>query len=66
MDYRNICYFLIFILVLSCYNLYEQNKRLKDICENQDLAIKDLQKALIFSTGGYYYIAPEKKDSPIH
>jgi hypothetical protein len=51
---------------LFCYNLYEQNKKLKDICENQDLVIKDLQKALIFSTGGYYYIAPDKKASPTH
>ena len=66
MDYRNTCYFLIFVLCLFCYNLYEQNTKLKKLCEDQDIVIKDLQKALIFSTGGYYYIAPKKKDSPVH
>ncbi len=65
MDYRNICYFLIFVLCLFCYDLYKQNTKLKKICEDQDVAIKDLQKALIFTTGGYY-IEPRKKDSPLH
>tara|TARA_A100001011_G_scaffold399877_1_gene510722 strand:- start:1114 stop:1314 length:201 start_codon:yes stop_codon:yes gene_type:complete len=66
MDYRNVCYFLIFVLCFFCYDLYEKNVKLKNICENQDLVIKDLQKALIFSTGGYYYIKPKKEDSPMH
>ena len=66
MDYRNICYFIIFVLGLFCYDLYEKNTKLKKLCENQDLAIKDLQKALIFSTGSYYHIAPKKENSPVH
>lgn len=69
MDYRNVCYFLIFALGLFCYELYKENQDLKKIVLDQDKAIQDLQKALTVTTWNYYYGNPKpslNKDNPIH
>lgn len=67
MDYRNICYFVIFVLSFFCYDLYNKNKDLQKLCIEQDKAIKELQSALMITTGTYYYLEPQKKkNSPVH
>ena len=68
MDYRNICYFLIFILGFFCYDLYKQNQRLKELVLDQDVAIQELQKSLT-AWNYYYYLNPNQKrpsSSPVH
>lgn len=69
MDYRNICYFIIFVLGFLCYDLYKQNQKLQKLAHDQDIAIQDLQKALRITTWNYYYLNPNLKrpsNSPVH
>lgn len=73
MDNRNIIYFLIFLLVLVTYFLYEKsidNNRLYKICKDQDLTIQ-LQSKAIEKQNLYIHIMHSSKNqklkySPIH
>ena len=66
MDYRNVCYFVIFILSLFSYKLLEDNKKLMNLCEEQDATIEYLKKTLIIYSGQYYYVEPKSENSPVH
>ena len=69
MDYRNICYFLIFVLGFLCYDLYRQNKKLRQLLIDQDAVVQDLQKSLSTWNYYYHYLNPSQKPSlsnPVH
>tara|TARA_Y100000361_G_C11050182_1_gene284719 strand:+ start:193 stop:402 length:210 start_codon:yes stop_codon:yes gene_type:complete len=68
-DYRNVCYFLIFVLGLFCYDLYKQNQKLKELLLDQDAVVQDLQKSLATWNYYYHYLDLSKSrssSSPVH